>query len=461
MTFRKFNKKIDGSDIWEGDVYERKEEAEFLTSILSNCKDGFVMNIDASWGSGKTFFLERWKKSIEDIYPCLYFNAWESDYSDEPLAVFLADANDQLKLLTSKKNEKVKSFLSKGIRVLAKSAPIITKSALKKAFGDEGVDGVKDVFDSEFEKTLFDISENVVKEQIKNYQERKKSIKEFKESIEDLIDFFKVENIKQPPLFIFVDELDRCRPDFSIKFLEQVKHILTTGNVVFVVATDTRQLESSIGSIYGEKFDSTTYLRRFFDQTYRLKKLNIHKFVEALFKSSPFTKNNAELFSYKSNCQDSFIWISHLFDLTPRDIEQLFSKLYAALVANKKIRIIHIDYLLMILVAQIRVSSDYYNTYVLGKVLPEELWENLRTYIKFDHGLDTYLTAMSYYFNSANNNSVTITEKCRALDNAYSSNNGKRNENDKYGFYILTKIMEDFDSYFKQKEIAELSNNIS
>ena len=172
MTFRKFNKKINESNIWEGDVYERKEEAEFLTSILSNCKDGFVINIDASWGSGKTFFLERWKKSIEAIYPCLYFNAWESDYSDEPLAAFLAEASEQFKKLTSNNNEKVNRFLSKGIDVLVKSTPVLAKSALRKVLGDEGVAEVNDIVSSEFEGAFIDVTDSIIREQIKKHQDR-------------------------------------------------------------------------------------------------------------------------------------------------------------------------------------------------------------------------------------------------------------------------------------------------
>lgn len=42
---------------WIGDVLQRKKYADFLTQYLVAKKDPFVININAPWGSGKTFFI--------------------------------------------------------------------------------------------------------------------------------------------------------------------------------------------------------------------------------------------------------------------------------------------------------------------------------------------------------------------------------------------------------------------
>ncbi|WP_419182173.1 P-loop NTPase fold protein [Pantoea ananatis] len=44
-------------------------------------------------------------------------------------------------------------------------------------------------------------------------------------------------NTSQPalsyPLFVFVDELDRCRPTYAIEMLETIKHLFSIENVVY------------------------------------------------------------------------------------------------------------------------------------------------------------------------------------------------------------------------------------
>ena len=46
---------------WEDDLFDRKHYADFLTQTLLNSgQPTFVLNIDSSWGSGKSFFLQHW-----------------------------------------------------------------------------------------------------------------------------------------------------------------------------------------------------------------------------------------------------------------------------------------------------------------------------------------------------------------------------------------------------------------
>ena len=70
---------------WTGDVLRRKKYADFLTQYLVAKKDPFVININAPWGSGKTFFIEHWYEDLRKEHPCVLFNAWENDFSNDPL----------------------------------------------------------------------------------------------------------------------------------------------------------------------------------------------------------------------------------------------------------------------------------------------------------------------------------------------------------------------------------------
>ncbi|MEL0615029.1 P-loop NTPase fold protein, partial [Marinomonas arenicola] len=49
---------------------------------------------------------------------------------------------------------------------------------------------------------------------------------------------------------MFVDELDRCRPSYAVEMLESIKHIFDIKGIVFVVATDSEQLQHGVKAIY-------------------------------------------------------------------------------------------------------------------------------------------------------------------------------------------------------------------
>ncbi|MFT4302716.1 MAG: P-loop NTPase fold protein, partial [Desulfovibrio sp.] len=55
------------------------------------------------------------------------------------------------------------------------------------------------------------------------------------------------------PLFIMVDELDRCRPDYAIELLERIKHLFDVPNVVFLLAIDGEQLLQQVEHTFGLK----------------------------------------------------------------------------------------------------------------------------------------------------------------------------------------------------------------
>jgi len=67
-------------------------------------------------------------------------------------------------------------------------------------------------------------------------------------------------------LFVFIDELDRCRPDFMLKLLERVKHIFNIPSTCYVFTTTRGSLAATIAKEYGFTFkQSEDYLERFFD----------------------------------------------------------------------------------------------------------------------------------------------------------------------------------------------------
>ena len=55
----------------------RKEYGEFLSSYITGEQDGFVLNLNGVWGSGKTEFLKRlYTDLLVKKHPCIYIDAW-------------------------------------------------------------------------------------------------------------------------------------------------------------------------------------------------------------------------------------------------------------------------------------------------------------------------------------------------------------------------------------------------
>ena len=73
------------------------------------------------------------------------------------------------------------------------------------------------------------------------------------------------QELNQKKIIIFIDELDRCRPDFAVRLLERVKHYADLPNVIFVMSTNLIELQYMVRNVYGEGFDAARYLDRFFD----------------------------------------------------------------------------------------------------------------------------------------------------------------------------------------------------
>lgn len=90
---------------------------------------------------------------------------------------------------------------------------------------------------------------------------------------------------KNIPVVIAIDELDRCRPLYAIELLEAAKHLFSVNNIVFVLATNRSELGHSIKAVYGEKFDSQEYLKRFIDVDFRLPDADRKEYISTMMSS--------------------------------------------------------------------------------------------------------------------------------------------------------------------------------
>ncbi|WOQ15222.1 KAP family P-loop NTPase fold protein [Aeromonas media] len=252
-----------GEEKLAGDRLERARYAEFLTNYLAaeGKERNYVLNLNAEWGAGKTWFIKRWYMELKERYPTVYIDAWQQDFSDDPLLTVISSIIDQLRDATGNKIDVPDGIKTKLLGLLKVGGRLVLKSAIKKAGLEDGD------FSLEGED-----ADKLVDTLCSNHRERYESIQYLKKEIRQWVEAAVSANLDQLdgqgrldyPAFILIDELDRCRPSYAVEMLETIKHIFDIPGVVFVLATDTEQLQHAVKVIYGDGFDAQNYLGRFF-----------------------------------------------------------------------------------------------------------------------------------------------------------------------------------------------------
>jgi hypothetical protein len=163
------------------------------------------------------------------------------------------------------------------------------------------------------------------------FREGKRTIESFRVNLRKFLEEASLKK-QRLPLFVFIDELDRCRPPFAIAMLERIKHLFEIDQVVFVVATDTTQLSHSVGAVYGGGFNSQGYLSRFFDRTYYFGRVSKSEFLDGLLTKTPMNEPKLSLppkISLAQYLTDGF----DFFGLALRDIEHVYDILRSVVTA--------------------------------------------------------------------------------------------------------------------------------
>jgi len=407
---------------WEGDELDRKASGDFLAKYLigrfeesTNLEnDSFVLNLNTEWGFGKTYFLENLALSLKkDKYPVVYFDAWQSDFSNDPLLAFISEINDELsKYFTAKTPKTLLSNAIQNAKKLIKpSMPILLSVLAKKLTGysrnelneilSSEVDCDESNIDknSDIDQTVASIVSKAADQALLEHKSKKMSIVAFKDSLDKLIDYIgKTTSKFKLPLFVFVDELDRCRPNYAIELLENIKHLFGVSGVYFIVATDLKQLGHSICAVYGNEFESEKYLKRFFNQEYTLPLPNSLNFAKFLFNKSVSIEGNV-LFSPLplQECESSdanielFYLFSDYFKLSLRDQIQCFQYVETICITNKEKKF-HSTFLFLLIMLKHKSSGDFYK---ICKKMNREEFKNLIIKMEMSDEINNKITFKS------------------------------------------------------------------
>lgn len=240
------------------DEFNRKSIAEKVIKLLRSDITVSPLVIDGSWGLGKTEFCQKLFSlmSTEETHHLIYIDAFKADHADEPLLTVLAKV---LEVLPSK--EEQQGLIQKAIPALRYGLKTGGKALVAHILRQD-TDSFIDGFDEEVRQVADKAIDASVESLLKDHVEAENSLQTLQQALKSIA--------KQKPIVLFLDELDRCRPNFSILMLETIKHTFDVEGVQFVLITNTNQLKASINHCYGPTIDAQRYLDKFIKFSFTL-----------------------------------------------------------------------------------------------------------------------------------------------------------------------------------------------
>ena len=275
------------------DEFKRKPIAENIIRLLTSDIDLSPMVIDGGWGTGKTEFCQKLIRLMQQQHPDyqpVYIDAFRSDHSGEPLLALLAEI---IKACTPEgSDEKLIEEHKDRIRRITKAAGFLMKTVAKAAVGhvlkqntDDLAEELQQIMNDDQEadslaETVTDAAATIashtidatVEALLKEQIEAEKNLETLKACLKELA--------AEKPIILFIDELDRCRPDYAVDMLEVIKHVFDVENVKVVLVTNTKQLRAAINHRYGMEVDAQKYLDKFLKYSFALPDKVVARFEE-------------------------------------------------------------------------------------------------------------------------------------------------------------------------------------
>lgn len=232
---------------------------------LSEIKRGCCFAIEGGWGVGKTFVIEEIEERLRviqseetsiDRYFVFHYNCWQHDYYEEPavaiISAMLASIREDEVLV----NGEVERIIKAGYEFVGEELKKIAGLYIENKIGINLISWAEDI------KSNKEMKQKAEKEfdEMFNFSQ---TIEKVRKKLQEIAE--------ERTIVLFVDELDRCIPQYAIKVLERLHHIFYgLDNVVVIMAIDRKQLEHSVEEMFGARKDELSidierYLKKFID----------------------------------------------------------------------------------------------------------------------------------------------------------------------------------------------------
>ena len=300
---------VDPENPFLHDKLGREPRVRTLCERIIAESEAAVVAVNGGFGSGKSVFLKMCAAHLRrQGVTVVEFNAWQQSHTDTPLVDLVAAVTDSC-LNGNRK-------LSKRIRKLAVKLAKTTKRAGIALFWSRLSKHTLGLLKRE------DFEESGKPLLLSEWKEIEKCREEFREALTEAV--AGAEDTRK--IVVCIDELDRCLPMKALTILDVVRHLFDVPGVVVVIGVNREELGHRVKTIYGEKCDASTYLRRFVDLPITLNNPKSTRLEEFLGKAF----DNARI-PRRADAPDEKIrmlgWLIELQAMSLRDIEQLLHRI--------------------------------------------------------------------------------------------------------------------------------------
>ncbi len=292
-----------------------------VVNQLSDIKRGCCFAIEGGWGVGKTFVIEeieerlkvlQYEETSSDRYFVFHYNCWQHDYYEEP-AVAIISA-----MLASIKDDE--AFFNKDIDNTIKAGYELAKEKFKEIAGlyienKIGIDLISLADKTKENKGKIEDAEREF-DKMFNFSQ---TIEKVKKKLQEIAE--------ERTIVLFVDELDRCIPQYAIKVLERLHHIFYgLENVVVIMAIDRKQLEHSVEEMFGARKDELS--------------IDVEKYLKKFIDFSMVLDNGVINESYKEKYEMYFNKFTMKHEEDAEEITNILSKLFATIDIRRQEKLI-------------------------------------------------------------------------------------------------------------------------
>ncbi|KAA0257492.1 hypothetical protein FHQ18_09115 [Deferribacter autotrophicus] len=297
-----------------------KRLEQFIKIESDYVEGSLVIGLNSKFGSGKTTFLKMWMSSFQedqnkaDKPLVILLNAWESDYYGDPLFAIISALIECIKKHGESAENLINAAKDFGWFTLAMGGQIVKKFTGIDAFEAGEIAATKKL-ERNGKLPLHSDAFSI-------YEARKKAMESLKQAIREFVES------SSPKVLFLVDELDRCRPDYAISYLETIKHIFDIKGAVFLLAVDRQQLENSAKAAFGSDLDFNEYYRKFVHREVTLPDISENAYRKIARKYVDYyLEREGErycLMKLDSHCVDNIVELISSLKLTPRQIQEVF-----------------------------------------------------------------------------------------------------------------------------------------
>lgn len=310
---------------WE--IFAKKLQS-FLIIERDVVSGSCVVSLSAPFGSGKTTFLQMWRKLLQqermsapETPIMILLNAWEDDYCGDPVLSLVSAINAEMSAFSDKK---VADKLNEFKKAATDAAWFVTGLANSFVSHWSGLDPAMAGKLAEERKAAATKAEGVT-DILTEFAKKKSALKSLTQSLSSLL------KETGSPVFIAVDELDRCRPDFAIHYLETVKHIFDIKGLCFVLSVDVAHLENSARCLYGPNLNFEEYYRKFVHRRVTLPKPDLNgirqlvtRYTDRYIDTRDAGPACRQTWLDLQNARKSLVELSVSSKLTPRQLDEAF-----------------------------------------------------------------------------------------------------------------------------------------